>query len=207
MLSSVLAVAGCGPIFARVGDVPYVQTPAPVVEAMLALVEVGPDDVVYDLGAGDGRIVIAAARWRGARGVGIEIDPDLVRQARRAAERAGVADRVRFETSDLFTTDVRDATVVTLYLSPDLNTRLLPRLLHDLRPGARIVSHQFPMSDWTPTRTVRLTVDGREHVLYLWIVPARGGARAGGSAGPRETRVSGIASDPAKNRCTVTGAP
>src|SRR5437867_2798660 len=146
---------------------------------MLALADVGLDDVVYDLGAGDGRIVIAAARWRGARGVGIEIDPDLVRQARLAAERAGVADRVRFETRDLFTADLRAATVVTLYLSPDLNARLRPRLLAELRPGARIVSHQFPMADWTPSRTVRLTVDGREHVLYLWIVPARGGARAG----------------------------
>ena len=206
MVSSVLAVAGCGPIFARGGDVPYVQTPAPVVEAMLALAEVGPDDVVYDLGAGDGRIVIAAARWRGARGVGIEIDPDLVRQARLAAERAGVADRVRFETRDLFTADLRAATVVTLYLSPDLNARLRPRLLAELRPGARIVSHQFPMADWTPSRTVRLTVDGREHVLYLWIVPARGGARAGARV-PRETRVSGIASDPARNRCPMTGAP
>ena len=186
MLSSVLAVAGCGPIFARGGDVPYVQTPAPVVEAMLALAEVGPDDVVYDLGAGDGRIVIAAARWRGARGVGIEIDPDLVRQARLAAERAGVADRVRFETRDLFTADLRAATVVTLYLSPDLNARLRPRLLAELRPGARIVSHQFPMADWTPSRTVRLTVDGREHVLYLWIVPARGGARAEGAGASRD---------------------
>ena len=186
MVSSVLAVAGCGPIFARGGDVPYVQTPAPVVEAMLALGEVGPDDVVYDLGAGDGRIVIAAARWRGARGVGIEIDPDLVRQARLAAERAGVADRVRFETRDLFTADLRAATVVTLYLSPDLNARLRPRLLAELRPGARIVSHQFPMADWTPSRTVRLTVDGREHVLYLWIVPARGGARAGGAGASRD---------------------
>src|SRR5437762_3512450 len=126
MMSSVLAVAGCGPIFARGGDVPYVQTPAPVVDAMLALAEVGPDDVVYDLGAGDGRIVIAAARWRGARGVGIEIDPDLVRQARRAAERAGVADRVRFETSDLFTTDVRDATVVTP-TSPPTSTHVCAR--------------------------------------------------------------------------------
>src|SRR5205085_9770423 len=117
VLSSVLTVAGCGPIFARGGDVPYVQTPGAVVQEMLALAAVGPDDVVYDLGAGDGRIVIAAARWRGARGVGIEIDPELVQQARRDAQRAGVTDRVRFETRDLFTTDLRDATVVTLYLS------------------------------------------------------------------------------------------
>jgi len=170
MVSSVLAVAGCGPIFARGGDVPYVQTPAPVVEAMLALGEVGPDDFVYDLGAGDGRIVIAAARWRGARGVGIEIDPDLVRQARRAAERAGVADRVRFETRDLFTADLRGATAVTLYLSPDLNARLRPRLLAELRPGARIVAHDFEFSAWKPDKIQDIDDDGegRSHRLYLY---------------------------------------
>jgi len=168
-----LALAGCVPVFARGGDVPYVQTPDRVVHEMLALAAVRADDVVYDLGAGDGRIVIAAARWRGARGVGIEIDPDLVRQARRDAERAGVADRVRFEAADLFSAPLGDATVVTLYLSPELNARLRPRLLAELSPGARIVSHQFPMADWPPTRTVRLTIDGREHVLHLWVVPAR----------------------------------
>ena len=124
-------------------------------------------------GAGDGRIVIAAARWRGAHGVGIEIDPDLVRHARREAERAGVADRVRFEIADLFAAPLGDATVVTLYLSPELNARLRPRLLTELRPGARIVSHQVPMADWAPARSVRLVVDGREHVLHLWIVPPR----------------------------------
>jgi len=161
------------PVFARGGDVPYVQTPNSVVHEMLALAAVRDDDVVYDLGAGDGRIVIAAARWRGARGVGIEIDPDLVSQARRDAERAGVADRVRFERADLFAAPLGDATVVTLYLSPELNARLHPRLLAELRPGARIVSHQFPMADWTPARTVRLSVDGREHVLHLWVVPPR----------------------------------
>ena len=172
-LTAVLALAGCVPFFARGGEVPYVQTPDRVVQEMLALAGVGADDVVYDLGAGDGRIVIAAARWRGARAVGVEIDPDLVRQARRDAERAGVADRVRFETGDLFAADIADATVVTLYLSPELNARLRPRLLTALRPGARIVSHQFPMAEWTPARTVRLAVDGREHVLHLWIVPPR----------------------------------
>ena len=168
-----LALAGCVPVFARGGDVPYVQTPDRVVHEMLALAAVRPDDVVYDLGAGDGRIVIAAARWRGARGVGVEIDPDLVRQARRDAERAGVADRVRFEAADLFAIPLGDASVVTLYLSPELNARLRPRLVAELRPGARIVSHQFPMGDWEPTQSVRLSVDGREHVLHLWIVPAR----------------------------------
>ena len=173
LLGAALVLGGCAPIFAGGGEVPYVQTPDRVVQEMLALAEVAPDDVVYDLGAGDGRIVIAAARWRGARGVGIEIDPDLVRQARRDAERAGVGDRARFEAQDLFDTDLRDATVVTLYLSPALNARLRPRLLAALRPGARIVSHQFGMPDWTPERTLRLTVDGREHVLHLWIVPPR----------------------------------
>jgi hypothetical protein len=117
--------------------------------------------------------VIAAARWRGARGVGVEIDADLVRQARRDAERAGVGDRVRFEAQDLFATDLSGATVVTLYLSPELNARLRPRLLADLRPGARVVSHQFPIAGWAPTRTLSLSVDGREHVLHLWVVPAR----------------------------------
>ncbi len=169
LVCALTALAGCVPIFARGGDVPYVRTPERVVHEMLALASVGPRDVVYDLGAGDGRIVIAAARWRGARGVGIEIDADLVRQARRDAERAGVADRVRFEAQDLFVTDLREATVVTLYLSPELNARLRPRLLADLRPGARIVSHQFPIGDWAPTETRRLRVDGREHVLYLWL--------------------------------------
>ena len=170
---ALLALAGCGPIFARGGDVPYVQTPDRVVQEMLTLAEVRADDVVYDLGAGDGRIVIAAARWRGARGVGIEIDPDLVRHAQRDAARAGVADRVRFEAADLFAAPLGEATVVTLYLSPELNARLRPRLLSELRPGARIVSHQFPMGDWAPARSVRLAVDGREHVLHLWIVPPR----------------------------------
>jgi SAM-dependent methyltransferase len=172
-LIAVLALAGCGPIFARGGDVPYVQTPDRVVQEMLALADVRPDDVVYDLGAGDGRVVIAAARWRGAHGVGIEIDPDLVRHARHEAERAGVADRVRFETGDLFAAPLGAATVVTLYLSPELNARLRPRLLAELRPGTRIVSHQFPMADWRPAQSVTLTVDGREHVLHLWIVPPR----------------------------------
>jgi len=169
-LIAVATFAGCGPIVARGGDVPYVQTPDRVVHEMLSLAGVGADDVVYDLGAGDGRIVIAAARWYGAQGVGIEIDPALVRQARSDAARAGVADRVRFESGDLFAADLREATVVTLYLSPELNERLRPRLSSQLRPGARIVSHQFAIGDWVPDRTMRLTVDGREHLIRLWII-------------------------------------
>ena len=152
---------------------PSTATPPDVVDRMLSLARVTPSDVVYDLGCGDGRIVIAAAQKFGARGVGIEIDPDLVSQARRDAERAGVADRVRFEAADLFSAPLGDATVVTLYLSPELNARLRPRLLAELSPGARIVSHQFPMADWPPTQTVRLNIDGREHVLHLWVVPPR----------------------------------
>ena len=172
-LACVLVLSGCGPIIARGGDVPYVQTPDRVVHEMLRLAGVSADDVVYDLGAGDGRIVIAAARWYGARGVGIEIDPALVAQARRDAARAGVAERVRFEAGDVVAADVRDATIVTLYLSPELNARLRPRLASQLGPGARIVSHQFPIGDWVPDRTTRLTVDGREHVLYLWLIGPR----------------------------------
>jgi len=174
LLGAVLVLGGCAPIFPRGGgDVPYVPTPDRVVHEMLSLAEVGPGDVVYDLGAGDGRIVIAAARWRGARGVGIEIDPELVRQARRDAERAGVADRVRFEEQDLFDADLRGATVVTLYLSPALNARLRPRLMAELPPGTRVVSHQFGMPDWEPTRTTQVTVDGCQHWVMLWIVPQR----------------------------------
>ncbi|HEX7124144.1 MAG TPA: methyltransferase domain-containing protein [Thermodesulfobacteriota bacterium] len=154
-------------------DAPYVGTPPAVVAAMLDLAEVTVRDVVYDLGSGDGRIVIAAARERGARGVGVEIDPALVATSRRNAERAGVADRVRFVEQDLFDTDLGEATVVTLYLSRTLNTRLMPTLLRDLRAGARIVSHDFDMPGWAP-RAVR-TVRGpyRDHRVYLWIVPPK----------------------------------
>lgn len=150
-------------------DVIYVPTPQAAVDAMLALAEVGPDDVVYDLGSGDGRIPITAARRHGARAVGVEINPRLVREARTAAKAAGVADKVRFEEADLFHLRFRKATVVTLYLLPELNLRLKPRLLADLPPGARIVSYQFDMGDWTPERTIKLP----EGELFLWRVPAK----------------------------------
>ncbi|HEV3350449.1 MAG TPA: methyltransferase domain-containing protein, partial [Methylomirabilota bacterium] len=129
------------------------------------------DDVVYDLGSGDGRIVIAAARDRGARGVGFEIDPDLVAQAVERARRLGLTERVTFRQDDLFKADLREATVVTLYLSPDLNLRLRPKLLEELRPGSRIVSHNFDMGDWKPTRTLQVTSNEGTHTLYLWVVP------------------------------------
>jgi SAM-dependent methyltransferase len=164
-----LGAGACAPVPGQ--EVPYVQTPSHVVDAMLRLAAVGRDDVVYDLGSGDGRIVIAAVRDFGARSaVGFEIDPRLVAQSRRGAARAGVAARVRFVQQDLFQADLSPATIVTLYLTRELNLRLRPKLLRELRPGARIVSHRFDMGDWAPERQLRLDVDGASHPVYLWVV-------------------------------------
>jgi len=154
-------------------EVPDVRTPPEVVIEILRLARVGPDDVVYDLGSGDGRIPIAAARDFGARGVGIELDPDLVAESARNARRAGVTGRTRFLQQDIFEADINEATVVTLYLSPDVNLRLRPKLLAQLKPGSRIVSHDFPMGDWKPERVVNFKGPERTHVLSLWIVPPR----------------------------------
>jgi SAM-dependent methyltransferase len=163
-----LGAAGC---YYPGAEVPYVQTPAEVVTEMLRLAGVNGHDLVYDLGSGDGRLVIAAARDFGARGVGIEIDPHLVAQSAESARRAGVADRVKFRAADLFDTDLSDATVVTLYLSPELNLRLRPKLLRELRPGSRIVSHDFPMGDWTPQHTISVPTRDRVSKVFLWVVP------------------------------------
>ena len=168
-----LAAGTCAPVPGQ--EVPYVVTPDEVVHAMLELAAVGKDDVVYDLGSGDGRIVITAARDFGARGVGIEIDPRLVAESVRWAQRAGVAERVRFVQQDFFQTDLSPATVVALYLSQGLNARLRPKLLRELRAGTRIVSHRFDMGDWPPERQIRIDVSAAEHIVYLWTVP---GARA-----------------------------
>ena len=154
-------------------EVPDVRTPPEVVVEILRLARVGPADTVYDLGSGDGRIVIAAARDFGARGVGVELDPDLVAESARNARRAGVAGRARFLLQNIFETDISEATVVTLYLSPDLNLRLRPKLLSQLKPGSRIVSHDFPIGDWQPARVVNFKGPERTHVLSLWIVPPR----------------------------------
>lgn len=154
-------------------DVPDVRTPLVVVNEMLRLGNVTADDVVYDLGSGDGRIVIAAARDRGARGVGFEIDPALVAQATERAQGLGLGGRVTFRRDDLFQADLREATVVTLYLSPALNRRLRPKLLSELRPGSRIVSHSFDMGDWAPARTLQVTSNEGTHTLYLWVVPGK----------------------------------
>ena len=154
-------------------EVPDVRTPLVVVNEMLTLAGVTARDVVYDLGSGDGRILIAAARDRGARGVGLEIDPTLVALSIERARRLGLADRLSFRQQDLFEADLTPATVVTLYLSPDLNRRLRPKLLSELRPGARIVSHSFDMGDWVPSRTLQVSSNEGSHTLYLWVVPSR----------------------------------
>jgi len=148
-------------------DVPYVPTPKPVVDRMLELADVGPNDVVYDLGSGDGRIVIRAARKYGARGVGIEIDPKRVEEARQNAKNAGVSDLVEFRRGDLFEADFGDATAVTLYLLPSVNQELRPLLFEQLVPGTPVVSHDFDMGDWSPEQTVEVGDD----TIYHWTIP------------------------------------
>jgi cyclopropane fatty-acyl-phospholipid synthase-like methyltransferase len=147
-------------------NTPYVASEPRVVGAMLDLAKVSGSDTVYDLGCGDGRIVIAAAKRYGARGVGIDIDPARINEARVNARDAGVDDRISFETKDLFDVDFRSATVVALYLLPDVNLRLRSRLLRELKPGTRVVSHAFDMGDWKPDQEI--VIEG-EHV-YLWTI-------------------------------------
>ena len=155
---------------ARNPDVIYVPTPQPVVDAMLELAEVGPDDVLYDLGSGDGRIPVTAAKEFGIRAVGIDINPVRIREANANAEEAGVTDKVTFIEGDLFEANISDATVVSLYLLQSLNVKLRPKLLSELRPGTRIVSHAFDMAnEWEPEETRE--VDGS--TIYLWTVPER----------------------------------
>ncbi len=161
----------------RKPDVHYVPTPEEVVEEMLRLANVGKDDVVYDLGCGDGRIVITAAKKYGARGVGIDIDPERIKESNENARQAGVTDRVKFLQQDLFTTDFREATVVTLYLLPALNLKLRPKLLSELKPGTRIVSHAFDMGDWKPEKVVTVPGDEHDRTVYYWVVPAGGAIR------------------------------
>jgi SAM-dependent methyltransferase len=171
-----LGVVHQSPAFAQTAarstpDVIYVPTPQPVVDAMLELAQVKRTDVVYDLGSGDGRIVITAAKKYGASGVGIEIDPALVKKARDNAAAAGVGGRVRFMTQNLFTTDLSKASVVTLYLLQSINERLRPKLVRELKPGTRVVSHVFNMGpEWPPEKTV--TIDRSR--IYLWSIPGRG---------------------------------
>jgi ribosomal protein L11 methylase PrmA len=148
-------------------DVIYVPTPHEVVDDMLRLANVGKEDILYDLGSGDGRIAISAAKKFGIRAVGIDIDPERIREASENARKAGVSHLVEFRQEDLFKADFREATVITLYLLPDLNVKLRPRLWDELKPGTRIVSHQFDMGTWKPEK--RLESNGR--VVYFWTVP------------------------------------
>lgn len=171
-------------------SVPFVVSPQEVVHRMLRIAEVGPDDMLIDLGSGDGRVVIGAAR-RGARGLGVDIDPELVAQARANATRAGVASRARFEHQDLFETDLSQASVVTMYLLPQINLKLMPRLLA-LAPGTRVVSHDWDMGPWLPDETLSVRapdkpVGGRGGLSYihLWVVPAQ-------AAGEWRGRIEGL---------------
>ncbi|MDP3767114.1 MAG: methyltransferase domain-containing protein [Dehalococcoidia bacterium] len=157
----------------RAPDVRYEPTPMDVVQALLQLANVNAGDVVYDLGCGDGRIVIAAARERAARGVCVDIDPRRIADSRENARQAGVTDRIRFLNEDLFATSIGDATVVILFLSPEINLAVRPKLLRELKPGTRIVSHLHDMGDWKPQRTVSVQSGGRKRPIYLWTVPER----------------------------------
>lgn len=157
----------------RPPDVRYEPSTPEVVAAMIKLGKVTSRDIVYDMGCGDGRVVIHAAKEKGARGVGIDIDPQRIKEAEENARQAGVTDRVKFRNQDLFEADIHEATVVMLYLLPWVNLKLLPKLLNDLKPGTRIVSHCHDMGDWKPEKTVHVD----QHVIYYWTVPAKKGAK------------------------------
>jgi SAM-dependent methyltransferase len=187
-LAGVLALAAASPTHAQGPEAkdniagPYVPTPWVIVDEMLKLADVRADDIVYDLGSGDGRLVITAAKRYQARGVGVELQPELVELARAGAKKEGVADRVKFVQGDLFETDIREASVVTLYLLPRFVTRLVPRFLAELRPGTRIVSHDYPLAPWKPDKELSMDVPEKEFIsgttwtrLYYYVVPARVG--------------------------------
>lgn len=152
----------------RQPDVVFVPTPQEVVDQMLALAKVTKEDVIYDLGSGDGRIPVTAAQRFGTKGIGIDINPERIQEANANAQKAGVTERVRFLNQDLFATDISEATVVTLYLLPELNVKLRPQLFEQLKPGTRIVSHDFDMGEWKPDRVVQ-TQEGS--TIYLWTIP------------------------------------
>lgn len=151
------------------GDVPFVPTPDKAITQMLKLAHVKPGDIVYDLGCGDGRIPVAAALQYGARAVGIDIDPDRIKEAREHARQSKVEDKVEFREQDMFQADISDATVVALYLLPRINLKLRPKLLAELKPGTRIVSHTFDMGDWKPKRKVH----SNQRPIYLWVIPPK----------------------------------
>ena len=164
-----LLLSGCSTGWWTAGEVPFVPTPLEVVDRMLELAEVKKGDVVYDLGSGDGRIVIRAAKKYGVRAVGVEIDPDLVRQSRARAKDEGVDHLVVFREQDALAVDVSPATVVTLYMLPEFNEKLRPILWEKLKPGSRVVSHDFPIDGWAPVKVERMRGDLlHDHTIYLW---------------------------------------
>ena len=182
LVLTALGVAAAWPWLARAQQNagPYVPTPWKVVEEMLNLADIRADDFVMDLGSGDGRLVISAAERFGARGYGVDIDRELVKLANENAAKAGVAARVRFEERDLFETRLGEATVLTLYLLPHTVTQLVPRILAEMRPGARVVSHDYPLVPWPPDRHLQFELPEKVYisgttrtVLYLYTVPAR----------------------------------
>ncbi len=166
---SLLAAAPAAPVAQDTPslDVPYVPTTPELVEQMLKLGQIKPSDTLYDLGCGDGRIVVMAAQKFGAHAVGVDLNPERIREANENARKAGVADKVKFVNANLFDADIHNATIITLYLLPDVNLKLRPKLLKDLKPGTRVVSHSFDMGDWKPDKEVE--VNGSR--LLLWTVP------------------------------------
>jgi SAM-dependent methyltransferase len=178
LLSTAFAAAQ-SPKPARTPDVPYVPTTEKAVEEMLKLAKVQKSDVLYDLGCGDGRIVIAAAKLFGTRGVGIDINPERIKEAQANAKREGVENLVRFEENDLFVADIKDATVVSLFLLSSVNLKLRPRLLQELKPGTRVVSNTFDMGDWKPEKEAFVgdsngeEFSGLSQRLFLWTIPTR----------------------------------
>lgn len=163
---------GIVPAQERMLDVPFVPTPQKVVDEMLRLASVSKSDFLYDLGCGDGRIVITAAERFGTRGVGVDLNPVRIAESRENATKAGVTNLVRFVEGDLFQADFRQASVVTLYLLTSVNIRLRPKLFEELRPGSRVVSHDFSMDTWRPDQNETITVEGSTHNLYFWVIPA-----------------------------------
>jgi len=153
-------------------DVPFVPTRFPVVDEMLRMAKVTKDDIVYDLGCGDGRILVTAAQKFGSRGVGYDIDPERIAECHENAKKAGVTDKVTFVLGDLFQADFHEATVMPMYLLPSVNLKLRPKIFRELKPGSRVVSHDFSMENWAPDDHTTVTDDDMTHEVYFWIVPA-----------------------------------
>lgn len=171
LLLLALLIASSAPAQTRKPDVVFVPTDPAVVDEMLRMAEISKDDIVYDLGCGDGRLVITAAKQYGARGVGIDIDPQRIAESKENASKAGVTGRVKFFVGDLFEADFHEATAVTLYLLPELNVKLRPTLMKQLKPGTPVVSHDFDMGDWEPDEKKVVTGATRDHTVYKWIIP------------------------------------